>query len=58
VLTRYQRLKGAEAYFLTGVDQHGQKMVKTCRSRRRQRRPTLTKRKHEEIYPSVGKTRS
>ena len=30
VLTRYQRLKGAESYFLTGVDQHGQKMVKTA----------------------------
>ncbi len=30
VLTRYQRLKGEEAYFLTGVDQHGQKMVKTA----------------------------
>ena len=32
VLTRYQRLKGTEAYFLTGVDQHGQKMVKTAES--------------------------
>jgi len=30
VLTRYQRLKGKDAYFLTGVDQHGQKMVKTA----------------------------
>lgn len=30
VLTRYQRLKGIETYFLTGVDQHGQKMVKTA----------------------------
>lgn len=30
VLTRYARLKGEEAYFLTGVDQHGQKMVKTA----------------------------
>ena len=30
VLTRYQRLKGVESYFLTGVDQHGQKMVKTA----------------------------
>lgn len=30
VLTRYQRLKGNETYFLTGVDQHGQKMVKTA----------------------------
>lgn len=32
VLTRYQRLKGVETYFLTGVDQHGQKMVKTAES--------------------------
>lgn len=32
VLTRYQRLKGTPAYFLTGVDQHGQKMVKTAES--------------------------
>ncbi len=30
MLTRYQRFKGEEAYFLTGVDQHGQKMVKTA----------------------------
>ena len=30
VITRYQRLKGEEAYFLTGVDQHGQKMAKTA----------------------------
>lgn len=30
VLTRYQRLKGVESYFLTGVDQYGQKMVKTA----------------------------
>ncbi|MFT6180683.1 MAG: methionyl-tRNA synthetase [Akkermansiaceae bacterium] len=30
VLTRYQRFKGVESYFLTGVDQHGQKMVKTA----------------------------
>lgn len=30
VLTRYQRLKGTETFFLTGVDQHGQKMVKTA----------------------------
>ena len=30
VLTRYERLKGEEAYYLTGVDQHGQKMVKTA----------------------------
>ena len=30
VLTRYRRFRGEEAYFLTGVDQHGQKMVKTA----------------------------
>ncbi|MGE9266957.1 MAG: methionine--tRNA ligase [Verrucomicrobiales bacterium] len=30
VLTRYQRLKGQDTYFLTGVDQHGQKMLKTA----------------------------
>ena len=30
VLTRYQRLNGVESFFLTGVDQHGQKMVKTA----------------------------
>lgn len=30
VLTRYRRFCGEEAYFLTGVDQHGQKMVKTA----------------------------
>ncbi len=30
VLTRYQRFKGLDAYYLNGVDQHGQKMVKTA----------------------------
>src|SRR5690606_29838649 len=30
VLTRYHRLKGEKTYYLTGVDQHGQKMVKTA----------------------------
>ncbi|YCM44485.1 methionine--tRNA ligase [Verrucomicrobiaceae bacterium 227] len=30
VLTRYHRFSGKEAYYLTGVDQHGQKMVKTA----------------------------
>ena len=30
VLTRYRRLRGDHAYFLTGVDQHGQKMHKTA----------------------------
>lgn len=30
VITRYQRLKGEEAYFLTGVDQHGQKVQQTA----------------------------
>ncbi len=30
VITRYQRLKGNEAYFLTGVDQHGQKVQQTA----------------------------
>ncbi len=30
VITRYQRFQGIEAHFLTGVDQHGQKMVKTA----------------------------
>lgn len=28
VMARYQRLKGNEVYFLTGVDQHGQKVQK------------------------------
>lgn len=30
VLARYHRLCGREVYFLTGVDQHGQKMVQTA----------------------------
>ncbi|MBU6171150.1 MAG: methionine--tRNA ligase [Verrucomicrobia bacterium] len=30
VLTRYRRLRGDEAYFLTGVDQHGQKVQQTA----------------------------
>lgn len=30
VIARYQRLAGNEAYFLTGVDQHGQKVQQTA----------------------------
>ncbi len=30
VMARYQRLNGREVYFLTGVDQHGQKVQKTA----------------------------
>ncbi|MGB0992543.1 MAG: methionine--tRNA ligase [Akkermansiaceae bacterium] len=30
VIIRYRRLAGDDAYFLTGVDQHGQKMQKTA----------------------------
>ncbi len=30
VLTRYHRLKGEEVYFLTGVDQHGQKVQQSA----------------------------
>ena len=30
VLARYQRLCGRECYFLTGVDQHGQKVQQTA----------------------------
>lgn len=30
VITRYRRLRGDEAYFLTGVDQHGQKVQQTA----------------------------
>lgn len=30
VMTRFQRLQGQETYFLTGVDQHGQKVQKTA----------------------------
>ena len=29
VMARYQRLLGKEVYFLTGTDEHGQKMFKT-----------------------------
>lgn len=30
ILARYHRLMGEDVYFLTGVDQHGQKMVQTA----------------------------
>ena len=30
ILARYHRLQGEDVYFLTGVDQHGQKMVQTA----------------------------
>ena len=30
VITRYRRLRGDEAFFLTGVDQHGQKVQQTA----------------------------
>jgi methionyl-tRNA synthetase len=31
VMARYQRLLGKEVYFLTGTDEHGQKMLKTSK---------------------------
>ncbi len=31
VMARYQRLLGKEVYFLTGTDEHGQKVLKTAR---------------------------
>jgi methionyl-tRNA synthetase len=31
VMVRYQRLLGKEIYFLTGTDEHGQKMLKTAK---------------------------
>jgi methionyl-tRNA synthetase len=31
VIARYQRLRGDDVYFLTGVDQHGQKVEQTAR---------------------------
>jgi methionyl-tRNA synthetase len=33
VLARYARLKGAEVYFLTGVDEHGSKVFRTAREK-------------------------
>ncbi|HEX7260347.1 MAG TPA: class I tRNA ligase family protein, partial [Luteolibacter sp.] len=30
VIVRYRRLRGDEVYFLTGVDQHGQKVQQTA----------------------------
>ena len=30
VLARWHRMKGEEVYFLTGVDQHGQKVQQTA----------------------------
>ena len=30
VIARYRRLRGQQVYFLTGVDQHGQKMQETA----------------------------
>ncbi len=35
VMARYQRLLGHEVYFLTGTDEHGQKMLKTAREANR-----------------------
>ena len=31
VMARYQRLLGKDVYFLTGTDEHGQKMIKTAK---------------------------
>ena len=31
IMARYQRLVGKEVYFLTGTDEHGQKMVRTAK---------------------------
>lgn len=33
VITRYQRLRGKEVYFLTGLDEHGQKVQQTAEKR-------------------------
>jgi len=33
VMARYQRLLGNEVYFLTGTDEHGQKMLKTAKEK-------------------------
>ena len=33
VLSRYHRLKGRETFFLTGTDEHGQKVLQTAESR-------------------------
>jgi methionyl-tRNA synthetase len=33
VMARYQRLRGNPVYFLTGVDQHGQKVEQTAAKR-------------------------
>ncbi|HAO96829.1 MAG TPA: methionine--tRNA ligase, partial [Verrucomicrobiales bacterium] len=30
IIARYRRLRGDEVFFLTGVDQHGQKMQQTA----------------------------
>lgn len=35
VMARYQRLVGKDVYFLTGTDEHGQKMLKTAKEQSR-----------------------
>ena len=35
VMARYQRLLGKDVYFLTGTDEHGQKMLKTAKEQNR-----------------------
>ena len=31
IMARYQRLNGKDVYFLTGTDEHGQKMLRTAK---------------------------
>ena len=38
VMARYQRLLGKDVYFLTGTDEHGQKMLHTAKEARQTRK--------------------
>ena len=38
-LARFQRLDGKDVFFLTGTDEHGQKMIQTAAGRRHDRVP-------------------
>ena len=57
VIIRYRRLRGDEAYFLTGVDQHGQKVQQSADKEEVHPATTLCQTHHQEIPQSVGKTR-
>ena len=56
VLARYHRLKGEDVYFLTGVDQHGQKVQQAAAKEKSIRQAFVDRlsEKFVELWKKVG----